>query len=867
MRSNRLVLSFLRTGLCAATIFAALAGGAMAGTPASTATDVCPDNANPCDVTAVFDVANNAVLDFGTRALNVSGSGQFNFAGGNGQVLCGPFSATTTNPTFDANGPSEFGGTTSGNIVVSARRRCSSGVSPPACASVSGCQFGTCGVRRCSLKPGQVCLNDTNCQLGICGANKRCSGSVKFVRCATNVDCDYGTCPAQLTCSNKSTNPLNCAANADCDFGTCSIGTASLTLNGTIAGNSDSPASITLNAADNISFSKLINISSSSVDSDGGYLAADSAFGSVTQTGKINATGGGTSQGGSVEFYAATDVTVGEDVDVVGGDFDGGSVDISAGRDVFINRSLLANSSAGAGFGGEIVVDAGRHLVVTGVSAVNKTTIETNGHTDIENFAGDGGTQDYTAGGNLTLNANTRYVGLGSQPDGAGSDIFIDVTGDMVMDGDITIKAVGGQGSGGYLEILSGGKTTVGSVGVMDVTGNEGGYVEFSSSGNTDFRGKADASGATTQQGLGGLIYLDSEFNTVVSGTLLVNSSNSGSLEVDACRVTLTGTGKFDNKVINGDNTILARESMKLLSGSVMAVGTGGTNTLIYRTPAKPPVTSGTITPAPRLIVDPSLPGCPVCGNSEIDKTETCDDGNVNNGDGCSSDCQNEKCLAQTGAPGYPNVPLCDDGNVCTTDVCNTLLAGGTCQHPAKNCDDAIACTTDSCNPESGVCLHAPVDGVCNDSNPCTTNFCSSQLGCSATANNNACNDGDNCTENDVCGASMCHGTSIPGCAVCGDGIATPPEELCDDGNNTFTSGEYCGVGCVRIPCGKPTNSSGGLPKSSDALFALKSAVGQSTCTIQVCDVDSSGKVLASDAQRILKAAVGQPIVLSCPAP
>lgn len=104
----------------------------------------------------------------------------------------------------------------------------------------------------------------------------------------------------------------------------------------------------------------------------------------------------------------------------------------------------------------------------------------------------------------------------------------------------------------------------------------------------------------------------------------------------------------------------------------------------------------------------------------------------------------------------------------------------------------------------------------------------------------------------------------VPG--GCGDGVVDESES-CDDGNSTFVSGEYCGVDCVLIPCGKPTNSSGTLPKSSDALYALRAAVAQVMCNLQVCDVDGSGKVLASDALRILRAAVGQTIVFHCPAP
>jgi hypothetical protein len=41
--------------------------------------------------------------------------------------------------------------------------------------------------------------------------------------------------------------------------------------------------------------------------------------------------------------------------------------------------------------------------------------------------------------------------------------------------------------------------------------------------------------------------------------------------------------------------------------------------------------------------------------------------------------------------------------------------------------------------------------------------------------------------------------------------------------------------------------------------------VGQSTCSRRVCDVDNSTKIVSSDAQRILRKAVGQNVILNCP--
>jgi hypothetical protein len=62
--------------------------------------------------------------------------------------------------------------------------------------------------------------------------------------------------------------------------------------------------------------------------------------------------------------------------------------------------------------------------------------------------------------------------------------------------------------------------------------------------------------------------------------------------------------------------------------------------------------------------------------------------------------------------------------------------------------------------------------------------------------------------------------------------------------------------------CGDATGD--GILTSTDALLALRTAVGTATCLACVCDVRGTDGVLASDALAILRAAVGQQVVLAC---
>jgi hypothetical protein len=54
---------------------------------------------------------------------------------------------------------------------------------------------------------------------------------------------------------------------------------------------------------------------------------------------------------------------------------------------------------------------------------------------------------------------------------------------------------------------------------------------------------------------------------------------------------------------------------------------------------------------------------------------------------------------------------------------------------------------------------------------------------------------------------------------------------------------------------------------ATDSLFVLNAAVGILQCELCVCDVDSSGAVVATDALRILAKAAGLDEVIDCPDP
>jgi cysteine-rich repeat protein len=113
--------------------------------------------------------------------------------------------------------------------------------------------------------------------------------------------------------------------------------------------------------------------------------------------------------------------------------------------------------------------------------------------------------------------------------------------------------------------------------------------------------------------------------------------------------------------------------------------------------------------PEARVQLDLTLVPASVCGDSVVEQSEQCDDGNLDPGDCCSPTCSYE--IADS---------VCEaDSNPCTRDVCD---GAGSCMHPPQEdgftCDDAEPCTElDQC--VAGVCGGTPLpdldaDGSCN---------------------------------------------------------------------------------------------------------------------------------------------------------
>lgn len=194
----------------------------------------------------------------------------------------------------------------------------------------------------------------------------------------------------------------------------------------------------------------------------------------------------------------------------------------------------------------------------------------------------------------------------------------------------------------------------------------------------------------------------------------------------------------------------------------------------------------------------------PACGNGAIDTTwlpsgaasvEACDDGNGDDGDGCSSECAIETGYACTGQPSSC-APICGD----------SVTVGG------EQCDDGDTDAGDGCSATCTVepgwsCLFGACEEICGDG---------------LIVGGEGCDD-DNLDGDDGCSATCaveegwtCSGEPSACMSICGDGLTRGAEE-CDDGEPNGSAASCCTASCTFQPAG--TACDDGL-----------------VCTIDVCD-------------------------------
>ena len=97
----------------------------------------------------------------------------------------------------------------------------------------------------------------------------------------------------------------------------------------------------------------------------------------------------------------------------------------------------------------------------------------------------------------------------------------------------------------------------------------------------------------------------------------------------------------------------------------------------------------------------------PTCGDDhlDIDYSEECDDGNLEDGDGCSSTCQLEPVGEECGNSKVEGLEVCDNGDVRNKDMCNLNA------NPVCSCSPPCGCNP-TCNLTATTSLYAGQPGM-----------------------------------------------------------------------------------------------------------------------------------------------------------
>ncbi len=158
-----------------------------------------------------------------------------------------------------------------------------------------------------------------------------------------------------------------------------------------------------------------------------------------------------------------------------------------------------------------------------------------------------------------------------------------------------------------------------------------------------------------------------------------------------------------------------------------------------------------------------------MCGNSIKEGTEQCDDGNLNNGDGCSSLCEIEEIECEADSD-------CDDNNPLTLDQCiNANTTVSECRNTGINCANDLDCGTNGFVGQE-YCSDDNVTknfqtAICHNDGT-TESFCTLEVSsnivhmCSNACYNGVCvicNEDDDCDDNNVNTDDVCVNPGVLG--------------------------------------------------------------------------------------------------------
>jgi cysteine-rich repeat protein len=708
---------------------------------------LCGAADDPCTVHGTHELDAGCTLDFGTRAVVVTGTLKSAVDGGSFAIRSGAF--TLDGGALRAHGPS---GAAGGIITITATGPFVLEPSGPIVEADGANGGGIVNVvaSAIDLRAGTITVDGT--------AGAATGGAVLLTATgAVTID-------ATLSAQGR--------GSADSGGGIVNVTGASLVVRGTIntAGGSDDGGPIDLTAT-------------------AGDLTIDATALLLARAGNAEASGG---LGGGIDLDATGSVHIAGPVrsEGPGPDGTGGDVTIAADGSVRIDDAITTEGTGAESDAGDLTIDAG-------------TFIAFGANVNAEAIGGDGGggtidveaVEDVTIADGVTLRSSGGSSGAG--------DVLLTSRSAVHVAG--AIDATARNGAPGGNVAIEGCSITID--GTLDASATGGGTAGANSFTAATFVLGPSASllatpplappeGFTSTNAL----RLRTDMPSI-AGTATIDPDLQTHL--DPSLTTCCGNGTLDSgelcddgnrRACDGCDATCAPEAPCPPDGNPCTLDCDPNEGCVY--------TAQSGTPCPG---DGDVCTTDVCvGGACMHPPTTCDDGVVCTIDACDpatgctatpsdalcddgNDCTVDTCNPVSGCASVvrPDFAPCDDGNVCTTDdACLLGQCVGTGIPLA--CDDGSPCTVDSCDPHFG-CVNLEDPAAC----PCVVGGTPKPAG-------TPCVDGNGCTTPDTCDGS---GHCIGG-PVCDDGDPCTSDAcffLCvhvDDRCTTDCAGRPDGTPC-----------------------------------------------------------------------
>lgn len=409
------------------------------------------------------------------------------------------------------------------------------------------------------------------------------SGAGTFAVTATNIVLE----PGARVVGNDPNGDSTITLEADGTFTMQSAGTSKsrIDASGVLSGGS-----ITVSGGGDVTIDGSLTANASDLSGYGGSLTVMSNTGNISITGdpSVGLQANGNDQGGGgliCIMAAAGGVAIDTPLVAKGGDCSSCEIDINAGTDITTTaHGNVDMSSSGGGDGGLLDAEATGSITLGG-----DVVADGSGGSGDNTIGGAGGESDlYADGGALTVNGRTELNG--ASPDGDGGTTDFNAHTVLTQNGPI-IAVSTGFGSSFGVGFTSDADATL--AGEVDMTGDEyGGDVDVVAGGKATVTGNLHSSAPIDP----------------------VNAPNAsgGTFEIDACQISIANGATF---VCTGPGpdpggSVFLRAS----TGMSIAGEVTGTSDVVltWRTTAPTILGTASITPAPTIVQDDTLPCCGV---------------------------------------------------------------------------------------------------------------------------------------------------------------------------------------------------------------------------------------------------------------